>query len=226
VTRTRVEFAAEWLRENILSGELVPGERIPLDPIAERLDMSLIPVREALRTLASEGLVIQLPHRGYVVTPLSVDDVLDSYRLRVLIEPLSVRLAVPRLTPADIAALRNELEWLGRAFREGDWASHRIHHRNFHFGIYERCGSVWLVRFSEMLWLNTQRYQRLTTQIKGELEERQREHERILDACERDDAEQASELMHDHLSRAGQKIRDFLEQNEHVLARPGESAAN
>jgi DNA-binding GntR family transcriptional regulator len=219
-TRTRVDVAASWLRESILSGDLVPGERIPLDRVAERLDMSLIPVREALRMIATEGLVRQLPHRGYLVQPLSVADVDDSYRLRMLIEPLAVRLAVPRLSEADFAALHTDLELLGRSFKAADWPGHRIHHRAFHFGIYEKCESAWLLRFTDMLWVNTQRYQRLTSQIKGELRERMREHERILAACEAGDAERAGGLMLDHLSRAALKIREFLEHNEQALVPP------
>jgi len=215
--QTRMEFAASWLRESILSGDLTPGERLPLTAIAEQLEMSLIPVREALRTLASEGLVVPLPHRGYLVQPLTVEDVDNSYELRILLEPLAVRRAVPKLDDADFARLRIELDEMSRAFREDDWLAYRVHHRAFHFVLYAKSESPWLVRFAEMLWVNTQRYQRLTTRIAGQLQARNREHEAILRACEARDAEKASKLMREHLSRAAAKIRNLLEGNEDLL---------
>jgi DNA-binding GntR family transcriptional regulator len=216
-TRTLVEHAAEWLRESILSGDLSPGERVRLDGIAQELGMSPIPIREALRMLASEGLVVPLAHRGYTVQPLTVDDLNDTYRLRLTLEPLAVRLAVPHMQEEDITHLVDELDHLEQAFRDSDWPKHRIHHRAFHFGIYRKCNSTWLLRFTEMLWINSERYQRMTTRISGELNERRKEHRRIAAACEERDAERASELMHAHLSMASDTIRTFLSANDHVL---------
>lgn len=209
-----VEFAAAQLRENILSGELGAGERIRLDEIAGDLKMSPIPLREALRTLATEGLVIPAPHRGYTVSAVTVADLDDIYRMRLILEPLAVRLAVPHLEDDDLEYLREELDLVNRAVQKGDWPDHRLHHRAFHFGIYDRCESSWLLRFTDTIWLNAQRYQRMSTRIKGELAQRRREHEAILAACEEHDAESASALMHDHLKLAGDRIRAFLSERE------------
>jgi DNA-binding GntR family transcriptional regulator len=218
-----VDLAAESLREDVLSGTLAPGERILLDAVASELGMSNIPVREALRTLATEGLVVAMPNRGYVVAAATVEDLDETYRLRMMLEPLAVRLAVPRLSEADLDRAEGLLDALDDAFAEEDWPSYRVHHREFHFGIYERSNSPWLVRLTEMLWLNTQRYQRMTTRISGELEERAKEHRNILDACRRGAADDAADLTHDHLFRAKDKIRAFLVENEiaaaHVDAR-------
>lgn len=221
--RTLVEYAAEQLRESILAGELPAGERVLLDNIANELGISPIPLREALRMLATEGLVVPLAHRGYTVAKLTVPDLEETYRLRLLLEPLAVQLAVPRLTEVDIAHLSTELEALGRAFDEGNWPNHRTHHRNWHFGIYVRCESSWLMRFIDMLWLNSERYQRLTTRIQGELGERMKEHRRIFEAVKANDADAAGGLMHEHLSAAEESLRKFLAENEHMLA-PGPAA--
>lgn len=216
--RTLVEYAAERLREGILAGDLPAGERVPLDSIAQELGISPIPLREALRTLATEGLVVPLPHRGYTVAKLTVSDLEETYRLRLLLEPLAVQLAVPRLTEVDVAHLATELDLLARAFDEANWPNHRTHHRNWHFGIYGHCESAWLMRFIDMLWLNSERYQRLTTLIKGELRQRTKEHQRIFAAVKAGDADRAASLMHEHLSRAEESLRAFLDANEHVLA--------
>jgi DNA-binding GntR family transcriptional regulator len=209
-TRTLVEYASQQLREQILSGALAAGERIHLDGVAEDFGISAIPVREALRTLATEGLVTPLPHRGYTVAPVTIEDLEETYRIRLVLEPLAVQLAVPRLTRADLRFLGEELDLLGRAFRDGHWPDHRTHHRAFHFGIYEKCNSPWLIRFTDMLWVNSERYQRMTTQIQGQLTQRAKEHRRILAACRAGDADKAAELMNDHLSRSLETLKAFL----------------
>lgn len=215
--KTLVEFAGDQLRERILAGALPPGEWIRLDAIADELGMSPIPLREALRTLVSEGLVVPLPRRGFRVAPATVEDLEETYRLRLVLEPLAVQLATPHLTPLDLKALAGRLDRLASAFNEGDWQEQRTNHRAFHFGIYESCRSAWLIRFIDMLWLNTERYQRMTMQIKGELRQRNREHRQILAACRAGQAGAAGALMHDHLSRALDSLRAFLEENTHLV---------
>jgi DNA-binding GntR family transcriptional regulator len=207
---TLVEYAAGEMREQILDGDLPAGERILLDEVAEHLGISPIPLREALRTLATEGLVAPLPRRGYTVAPVTVADLEETYRVRMLLEPLAVELAVPALTPADIEHLREELEQTIVAISAEDWPAHRTHHRAFHFGIYEKCDSRWLIRFTGMLWANSDRYQRMTTQIRGELGDRMVEHRAVLDACAEGAAEEAAERMRVHLERAFTTLRDFL----------------
>jgi DNA-binding GntR family transcriptional regulator len=217
-TRTLVEYASQQLREQILSGELGPGDRIRLDVISQDFGISAIPLREALRTLAAEGLVTPLAHRGYSVASVTIADLEETYRIRLVLEPLAVRLAVPRLAKGDIKALGESLDRLGQAFKEGHWPDHRTHHRAFHFGIYERCNSDWLIRFTDMLWANSERYQRMTTRIEGQLTQRAKEHRGILSACRSGDAERAGELMHDHLANSLASLKQYLVADDHIAA--------
>lgn len=205
-----VEFAADQVRQGILVGDLPAGARILVDDLAEDLGISPIPVREALRVVATEGLVLPTVRRGYTVAPARVEDLRDTYRLRLILEPLAVRLAVPRLSAADVAELAREVELMSKALRQSDWSEHHVHHRAFHFGIYNRCASPWLLRFTEMLWANSQRYQYMTVRLKGELRQRLAEHRQIFEAIEARDGERAAELMHDHLTQAEKPIEAFL----------------
>jgi DNA-binding GntR family transcriptional regulator len=211
---TRVDYAAERLREGILAGDLPAGERIHLDAIAQSLGMSAIPLREALRVLGGEGLVVPSPHRGYTVAPVTVADLDEIYRMRLLLEPLAVKLGVPHLRGSDHVFLAEQLDRFERAYREENWADYRIHHRAFHFGIYDRSNAAWLLRFTDVLWLNIERYQRMTALIAGELEQRMSEHRQILAACIAADGDRAAELMHDHLELSATKIRAFLVASE------------
>src|SRR5687768_7127360 len=98
---TRVDVAISAIRHEILSGTLPPNGRVHINELAARLQMSPIPVREALRALASEGLLVAVPQRGYRVRATSTADLEETYRLRLLLDPLATRLAVPNLSPSD-----------------------------------------------------------------------------------------------------------------------------
>lgn len=198
---TLAHRAAEALRDDLRSGRLEPGTRIHLSETAAQLGMSPIPVREALRTLASEGLVISVPNRGYRVPEASLADLEDTYRLRMILDPLALELAVPNLTPVDIARAEEALTPLTAALRVDDWAGIRAANREFHFVLYEAAGSPWLLRVISMLWEASERYQRLSSPYRGTRAARRKEHQAILAACRDGDAERAARTMHDHLHR-------------------------
>jgi DNA-binding GntR family transcriptional regulator len=197
--RTLVDQAADALREAILTGDLAPGQRVHLTDAATGLGMSMVPVREALRTLCSEGLVIAIPQRGYRVSPVSAEDLEDTYRLRRVLDPMATAFAVPRMTDADLDQLRDAMGGLQRAYDTHDLELRRAEHHRFHFTIYNASGSPWLIRFLEMLWAASYRYQRLSAAKRGSLAALAAEHRQILEACERRDAELASVLMRRHL---------------------------
>lgn len=206
--------AAILLREEILAGTLKPGDRVHLEGAATRFRMSPIPVREALRMLASEGLVIPVPQRGYRVTAITVDDLDDTYRLRLMLDPLAVRLAADRLDDDGRAHLRACFDRLVESYRQDDWSKHRLPHRNFHFAIYSRCGSPWLLRFVTMLWENSDRYQRLSTAGRGNPAQRLGEHRGIMEAVLAGDAGLGAQRMEEHLRLTYRTVRNLLASDE------------
>ncbi|WP_353191515.1 GntR family transcriptional regulator [Pandoraea pnomenusa] len=132
---TAYQYAIETLRTEILQGKLKAGDRLRQDDLARRLEMSTTPVREALRTLVSEGLVFFDVHRGAVVRGLTVDDVNELYRLRKTLEPMMAEQAMATISEADIAraqalhaemlATQDVVKWteLNQAFHAALWAS-------------------------------------------------------------------------------------------------------
>jgi DNA-binding GntR family transcriptional regulator len=198
-SRTLVERATSRLREEILSDVMLPGDRVHIDDAAARLGMSVVPVREALRSLVAEGLVVAIPQRGYRVSPVSDDDLEDVYRLRIVLDPMATGLAVPRMTQTEHAELGEALDGLLQAYRDDDRNLHRIEHRRFHFAIYNACGSPWLIRILDLLWTNSYRYQRISSRHRGSLKDRALEHQRILEACIQRDPELAALLMRKHV---------------------------
>jgi DNA-binding GntR family transcriptional regulator len=108
------------LRSEIGRLELAPGERLRLEELAGRFDVSLTPVRHALRRLESEGLVVSLPRRGSRVAPLSVDELEVIQALRLGLETFLARLGAEAITAEALAAMTAARDEMERAFRDGD----------------------------------------------------------------------------------------------------------
>jgi DNA-binding GntR family transcriptional regulator len=199
--RTLVDVAVRDLRESILSGELLPGSPLILTDLADHLSMSVMPVREAIRRLQVEGLVDQVPHRGARVSQVSIPDLEDLYSVRVALETMATRRAALRFTEADYEKMSGVLDEYLAAHKGGDEARGREMHAAFHLGLYEVSGSRWILRTVRPLWEAAERYQRLSTKLRGSLEERHKEHRQILECCRRRDAEAAGAALEEHLSR-------------------------
>ena len=196
---TMAEAALAELRDSILSGELAPGAPLRLEELAERLGMSISPVREAVRRLESLGLAVHVPHRGARVSELALDDLRDTYEVRLVLEPLAVRKAAERFTDRDAEASRLHLTEYGLARERGDLLQARTAHTAFHFALYSAAGSEWLLRLIRPAWENCERYRAISLQSSG-IRAVEREHERILDACIRRQPDRAAAELTRHLS--------------------------
>jgi len=204
---TMAHVAALELREEILSGALPPGKPLLLVETAERLEMSVMPVREALRRLEFEGLVEQLPQKGARVSPLLLEDLEDIYHARITMESRSVFRASRAFTDESYGRLATVLMQYRDAYEHGDEVKGRQNHEDFHFGLYAVSTSSWTVKLIRVLWNASERYRRLSITRRGSIEDRFREHFDILDACRRLDGEQASDLMTQHLTRSFELVK-------------------
>jgi DNA-binding GntR family transcriptional regulator len=99
-------LAAEALRSMIMSGELLPGDRLPENSLTAQLGVSRSPLREAMAVLEQEGLIVQAPRRGAVVAPLTAHDIYEIYTLRAQLEELAVQLGVPVIDQSRLDRLR------------------------------------------------------------------------------------------------------------------------
>jgi DNA-binding GntR family transcriptional regulator len=198
--RTLAERAFGSLHDAIVSGRLRPGERLPIEEIAEALHMSAMPIREAVRRLDVVGLVESIPHRGARVTTLSHADLVEVYDARIALEPLAVRRAAERFDPEYARLALERLAVLNRFAGENrpeTWAAHT----RFHFALYEAADSQWLLRMIRPLWETSERYRIAVPVDPGySLSSRQGEHEEILAACVAHDAERAARALRDHLA--------------------------
>jgi DNA-binding GntR family transcriptional regulator len=193
------EAALIELQDSILSGELAPGSALRLEELAARLGMSISPVREAVRRLETLGLAVHVPHRGARVSELALDDLRDTYEVRLVLEPLAVRRAAARFTAEDAAVARSYLAEYRRAREREEPRSARGAHAAFHFTLYAASGSEWLQRLIRPAWENCERYRAMSLQGRGALEI-EREHQRILDACVCHEPDRAAGELSRHLA--------------------------
>jgi DNA-binding GntR family transcriptional regulator len=196
---TMAEAALAELQDSILSGELPPGSPLRLEELAARLGMSISPVREAVRRLESLGLAVHVPHRGARVSELAVDDLHDTYEVRLVLEPLAVTRAAERFTAGDAAAARAQLDEYADARDRDDLRAARVAHTGFHFSLYRASGSEWLLRLIRPAWENFERYRAISLQGRSRAEV-EGEHLRILDACVEHDPDRAAAELTRHLS--------------------------
>ncbi|HEU4917118.1 MAG TPA: GntR family transcriptional regulator [Acidimicrobiia bacterium] len=195
--QTAHEFVRSVLRRAILNGELGSGSRLVQAELAAMLDVSTTPVREALRDLATEGLVQFDTHRGAIVSELSAEDVHDIYEIRRVLEPLAMRQAVPNVSDALLARLRKLHQGMLDEPHSVDWVDRN---RVFHMAVYETAASPRLAAIIRNLQDASVMYIGASLKHKpGLREDANHGHAEILDALEKRDIEAAVKALDEHL---------------------------
>lgn len=216
------DLVYDRLRREILWGVIPPGTVFTVRGLAERLAVSPMPVRDALRRLASEELVEIHPRSSTRVAQISPDMIQELYLIRRHLEPLAARLAVPRMTQADIRRLKSLLAKLELAAHNDDPEEWHRWNQEFHFLIFRRSGNVQLERVAQSLWDRQFLHfaARAVTQSKFR-DRRAVEHRTIVQAIVRGDADAAEEAWRDHLVQSETEAVEHLRQlMPQIAARP------
>jgi DNA-binding GntR family transcriptional regulator len=191
------------LRRSILSGALEPGREFSLRELAEMLRVSIIPVREALRSLENQGLVQMRPGRSAVVAPLDLDELQSIYRLRRRLEPEIAQRSCRLLPDAELDRLRLVAEEFGDEHR----TMNEIYdsHHTFHLALLAPAATSWDLRILSTLWRASERYVRIGW---GKLDpdplehsRRRQHHQELVEAFRQRDPEIASGALLQHLTR-------------------------
>jgi DNA-binding GntR family transcriptional regulator len=197
-SRSVVEQAMTELRRSILSGALAPGRELSLRELAEMLQVSIIPVREALRSLESEGLVVTRPGRSARVAPLDLDELQGLYRLRRRLEPEIAQRSCRLLSDAELDRLEQQAVGFGAENRTMN-DIYDAHHE-FHLALLAPAATSW-----GTLWRASERYIRIGW---GSLDPDPQEHARreqyhveLVAAFRQRDPEVAAGAVLQHLSR-------------------------
>jgi DNA-binding GntR family transcriptional regulator len=199
--RSVVGLAYDEIRSLIVSGALAPGSRLGQGELADRLGISRGSVREALRRLAGDGLVMFEVNRGFFVAEAGLDDVRHRLEARLVLEPGIARLAAERRTDADLDAMRETItvEVAARTSDEVHDAS-----RAFHFAVAAATGNTEFTKLLDGLWIADVGRQLLAQRRQAEdwQDHDVEEHRAIVEALAVGDGERAAELMGAHVESA------------------------
>lgn len=208
--RTLSERTFNELKAAIVAGELAPGARLRIGELAKALEVSPMPVRDAVRRLEALGLVEHVPHRGATVSTRAPHELLDLVRARLAVEPAATALAAGAFTHDHRAAAETALRDYQHAASRDDVGAVSAADQAFHFAIYEAAGSPWFLRLIRPLWESAELYRRTGQPGKYGFDEREAEHSTILAACVSHDEALAAERMAHHLKRSANRISRSL----------------
>jgi len=208
---TVLQYAVEALRGEIVGGELRPGDQVIQEDLADRLGVSVAPIREALRVLEQEGQLTYLPRRGYFVTRLDLDDLRQIYDLRQLLEERAARLALPRIDAEGLERIERAAGECAAAARGAEVAAELEANRRFHFEILAAADQPHLIRLIRLLWDSTGTYRAIYYNSAAEREATVEAHERILAAIRVGDGDRLVAELDAHRGRALEVLGKLLE---------------
>ncbi len=211
IGRTKSDLVAERIRQRILSGGLVPGQRLVLRVFAEEFSCSEIPVREAFRSLEAAGLVDIVPHSGARVAPFDPKLVAELTQVRALLEPAATCAAAPHLTAGDLAEIAGLIERMERCAASGDAAGYGSLNRAFHDTILRRCPNRRLVTLISDLWDEAERGRIVYQRDPDHMRVSSAHHRRIFRAIEAGDGEELAAAMREHSGFAVASVRELAE---------------
>jgi DNA-binding GntR family transcriptional regulator len=206
--RTKEDFVADYLREGILSGRLPRGTRLKQTEVAEEIQFSITPVREAFRILETEGYLTSETHRGVVVAPFNASDTHEINELRVVLETRLALLAMKQMTATNYT----ELGQLEREFEDADARQDReavraINYR-FHKHLYTLAGQPQTLHFVLVLWA---RYPfDLINRIDGRPGRAATEHRELLDTLRKGDGKAVARSIRSHIDHGWRELQSSL----------------
>jgi DNA-binding GntR family transcriptional regulator len=207
---TLSETLRAQLEEMIVDGRLRPGERLDEFELAQRFKVSRTPVREAVKALVAIGLIEVRPRQGLVVATISIPVLLEMFQMMASLEGLCAKLAARRATVAERAALRDIHTRLVAALSEGDPARFYDINTEFHELIYDASHTQFIASQTRSLRRRVAAYRRYVTYQPGRMATTITEHERILDAIDRADADAAFKAASEHVNLLGDDMADFI----------------
>jgi DNA-binding GntR family transcriptional regulator len=207
------QLASELIREAILDGEYAAGERLKEDELARRLDVSRTPVREALRRLEAEGLVVVEPQRGATVRSYEPRELDDMYRLRAVLEGYAARRAAERITDSDLAALHKSCLRFSRLATRKRVSPRDLARENqiFHDGILAAADDARLAEMARSVIHLPLVYKAYVWYTPHQRRQSAHYHEQLVAALGRRDAERAALIMQEHVYEARDSLVAALE---------------
>jgi DNA-binding GntR family transcriptional regulator len=212
--KTIAAIVQERIRDAILEGVLPAGSRIDQNRLASELNVSLVPVREALKKLEAEGFVQIVPRRGAFVTQSSLQDMEDLYFARKILEGQAAYHGAENLSDETLTQLDGLLPEMQKALARQDYDRFTELNREFHFLIYDAAGSNYLSNMIAGLWELAERYRFRYVFVSDRSSVIQAEHEAIVAACHARDSQRLRDAIVDHMNQTFMGIQAYVRERE------------
>lgn len=210
------EVVFENIRKAIIEGVLKPGERLMEIQLSEQLGVSRTPVREAIRMLELEGLVVMLPRKGAYVANISKKDLMDILEVRVGLEDLAAYCATDRMTKDHIKKLETISKELEEAVYKNDVETMLAKDEEFHTLIFEATGNKRLISMMINIWETVYRFRLMYMSDYSSAVNIVDEHKKIIEAFKKGKANLAEKLAKEHIELAQQFMIEKLMQDDRV----------
>lgn len=227
VTSRTTDFA-DSLRMEILAGSRIPGERMQLEELREKFNVSLSPIREGLSRLVAEGLLVSAGQRGYRVAPVSIEEFIDIKTLRVDMELTALRQSM-RLGDENwelrlMAAFQRLKNFEQKHLERRHWLLEEVsgweeRHHAFHETLIDACGSPILMRFCQILHGMGDRYRRVFLKSRQPDRDVAQEHLAIYQATSERSVDLACEILRTHIERTGANVLETMRHDENEATR-------
>ncbi|MDO6446654.1 GntR family transcriptional regulator [Colwellia sp. 1_MG-2023] len=217
VYKTRTQLVVETLREKILNGAIKAGQPLRQAALAEELNVSRIPVREALLQLEAEGLVSFEPHKGATATELNVNQVDELFELRAMLEADLLAASIPNLTDEKLEEATVLLEKLNQSLGKENAANTWSElNSNYHNCLYSGATRPQTQDLVNTLNKNADRYIRMHLLWAGGISKAESEHNELLALCKSKDVDKAVAVMKQHILGSRDEIKAFLTEREQL----------
>ena len=215
VYKTRTQLVVETLREKILNGEIKAGQPLRQAALADELNVSRIPVREALLQLEAEGLVSFEPHKGATATELSASQVDELFELRAMLEADLLAASIPNLSDEKLAEATELLARLDKALGKENAANTWSElNSNYHNCLYSGATRPQTQDLVDTLNKNADRYIRMHLLWAGGISKAESEHKDLLSFCKERNVEKAVAMLKQHILSSRDEIKAFLQERE------------
>lgn len=208
------EVVFHTLRNAILTGDIEPGERLMEIKLAQKLGVSRTPIREAIRKLELEGLVVMAPRRGAQVAKITQEDMTQVLEVRAVLEGLAIELACDKVDSEKLDVLREKMIEFEKAVKGGDVVEIATKDVEFHDAIYDAAGNRRLVQILNNLREQMYRYRLEYIKEEEKRQELIAEHKNIVEAIADKNKEKAKESILLHIYNQEQGILESIQREQ------------
>jgi DNA-binding GntR family transcriptional regulator len=212
-THPTVNSIYSELRQQIISRFIPPGTKFSENLLSKRWKVSRTPIREVLRRLESEDLVICQPYKGFIVNPITIADIDQLYTVRISLEGLAGRLATPIISedPKKLKVLEKLCTEMERLFKKGDIEAYIAKNNEFHSLIWHSCGNKWLIKILGNLSSQVNRFIVKALHVPHRIDKSVREHWEIYEKLKIGNGKAVEKAIQNNHKRAFEDLkREFI----------------